>query len=389
MPVTLVDPTVQAEGSLPASPIARMLGNTVAAYGRQFPTQLESSEIGYRNAEKQKLEQEMSAPQQLQDLFTRAYAKQQPVPENYQPSGNFTTPPPAPKSRDQLVSDALPELAGTLAKAGQYGAISNMFRTITANAPGITAVSNDPQHPSPVSMSMLGAGDAYASTPDASQIGFTPGQRDRNSKIASILANNPSATPQQAANIVDGVLDYPQDPTTKNIFEVNKVTGEQRVLKQGNAQVPTGGTGGVSSAATGTGPKNNNPFNLRPVGATSGFQNFQTPEEGLMAGMNDLAIKLSGQSKAMGGKPVTLRNIVSTYSPPNENNTNALIQRAAARMGVEPDAPLNLSHLVPLSQAILAQEGNSGTMQIPQGAAAAPAPSASGFTLKRGDLGIP
>lgn len=389
MPAAIVDPSIQAQGPIPASPISGMLRSIVGAYGQQFPNALERSEMQMRNAETQKLTNENAAPQQLQDLFARAYQTQagngQPpvVQSGAAPQGGAPQPASAP-SRDQLVSSTLPEVVGAMARAGQYGNIGSMFRTLTANAPGITVVGKDAQHPSPVSMSMLGAGDSYTSTPDAALVGATPGQRDRNAKINDMLASNPGITRDQAANVVDGVTTVEIDPTTKNAFLVNKLNKTSELLRspaQGTSPTAPG-----NAPAAPAGNPSNNPFNLRPVGATEGFQSYASPQEGMLAGMHDLAVKLSGKSQAMAGKPVTLRNIISTYSPPNENKTDALVKNAAARMGVDPDAVLDINALQPLSQAILAQEQGGTTANAAAPAIAAAAP---GFTLKRGDLGIP
>lgn len=399
MPQAIVDPIVQAQGSIPASPLSAMMSHIVGVYGRQFPTPLERSEMQYKNAATQQLQQQNSAPQELQDIATRIYsspASMAGAAVQNGTDGNVPLP-----STDQRVRDNLPETIGTLARAGQYSNLGSAIRTIVANAPGVTYDSGNLNHPSPVSAAMVGSGESPLNTPEAMSAGMTPAARDRAAKINNILQNNPSMAPSRAANIVDDVLAYPQDPTTKTIFEVNKGTGEQVPLRLGNTQIDSSGNvqqpGDASAPAPAVAPavttspsgSNNNPFNLRPVGSSTGMQSFPNQQAGILAGLKDLTAKISGNSPAMGGKAPTVRNIISTYSPPNENNTAALIQNAAQRMGVDPDQQLTLQHLVPLADAVLQQEGNGTGARPPTTPPSTPAGATRALALQRGQLGIP
>lgn len=57
---------------------------------------------------------------------------------------------------------------------------------------------------------------------------------------------------------------------------------------------------------------------------------------------------------------VTLRDMISTYAPKNENDTNAYVNFVAKRINVAPDAPLDLGlHLFPLLKAISEFENGS------------------------------
>jgi hypothetical protein len=95
-----------------------------------------------------------------------------------------------------------------------------------------------------------------------------------------------------------------------------------------------------------------NPGNLRPSGSATGFQQFKTPEEGISAVDKNL--------QSYGKKGInTLRDVISTWAPPSENDTNAYIKNASQRIGIDPDAPIDLSdpvqrHLV--SAAIISHE---------------------------------
>lgn len=101
--------------------------------------------------------------------------------------------------------------------------------------------------------------------------------------------------------------------------------------------MPGTGTGGT------LGMRNNNPGNMRPVGADTGFQKFNTMQEGLAALDNDLQIK--------GARGVnTIRKVISAWAPPpqkpgdDQNNTEAYIATVAKRLGVPPDAQLDMGN---------------------------------------------
>jgi hypothetical protein len=90
---------------------------------------------------------------------------------------------------------------------------------------------------------------------------------------------------------------------------------------------------------------NNNLGGMRRPGVNAtpsqgGFQTFATPEAGISAISNQLDRYASG---ATTGKPLsTIREIVSTWAPPNENDTEGLIKRATRIMGVADNIPLNV-----------------------------------------------
>ena len=84
------------------------------------------------------------------------------------------------------------------------------------------------------------------------------------------------------------------------------------------------------------GPSVNNPGNVRPIGATTGFQNPATFEEGWKVMDNNL--------KAYGAKGInTLEGIINRWAPPSDNNnTAAYIKDVSTRLGLDPKQPLNL-----------------------------------------------
>jgi enamine deaminase RidA (YjgF/YER057c/UK114 family) len=90
----------------------------------------------------------------------------------------------------------------------------------------------------------------------------------------------------------------------------------------------------------------NNPGNLRPVGASTGFQQFATPEDGMNALVNDITAKASGKSAVMGTLPPTLRNIITKYAPvADNNNPDAYTAFVAKQAGIDPDRPVNVADI--------------------------------------------
>jgi hypothetical protein len=117
-------------------------------------------------------------------------------------------------------------------------------------------------------------------------------------------------------------------------------------------------------AQGGNAPKGNNYGNLRPQGASTGFQSFETPEAGLSA------IDQNLQSYGKQGIN-TLAGVISRWSPPNENDTPRLISEASKRLGISPDQPIDLNSPAvrqAISTAIMFQEhGSKGVFGQGQG----------------------
>ena len=83
----------------------------------------------------------------------------------------------------------------------------------------------------------------------------------------------------------------------------------------------------------------NNPGNLRPVGSSTGFQQFNTPEAGIAASDANL--------QAYGKKGInTLRGAISRWAPPSENDTEAYIADVSKRIGINPDQTIDLNNPV-------------------------------------------
>jgi hypothetical protein len=111
--------------------------------------------------------------------------------------------------------------------------------------------------------------------------------------------------------------------------------------------------------------RNNNPYNIR--GADGQFRKFDTPEAGLAEGRRDLTVKITGRSDAMkrnfGDNYVpSIRNIITTWAPKSENDTNAYIASVAKDSGIDPDKPLTESDIDKIGPAMIKVEGGSNSM---------------------------
>lgn len=116
----------------------------------------------------------------------------------------------------------------------------------------------------------------------------------------------------------------------KPIKVYNPATGREEYTSEG--AVVQGSTDGT------LGMRNNNPGNLRPPGQSTGFQQFASPEQGLQA--IDRQLQIYGQRDGIN----TIRGAIGKWAPPNENNTNAYVDRVAKMLGVSPDAKIDLGN---------------------------------------------
>ena len=85
-------------------------------------------------------------------------------------------------------------------------------------------------------------------------------------------------------------------------------------------------------------PTPTNVGNIRPVGSSTGFQQFDTPEAGIKAVDDQLRIYGSKH------KIKTLREVISRWAPPSENDTESYIKNVSQRTGIKPDEEIDLSN---------------------------------------------
>lgn len=117
-------------------------------------------------------------------------------------------------------------------------------------------------------------------------------------------------------------------PATKTSGVLPHVEQLQTIAPPANAPVTPVSPTGVNAFNVG---------NVRPQGSSTGFQQPKDINEGLSIMDKNL--------KAYGDKGInTLEGVISRWSPPNENDTPALIKSAAQRLGIDPKQPLDLSN---------------------------------------------
>ncbi len=102
---------------------------------------------------------------------------------------------------------------------------------------------------------------------------------------------------------------------------------------------------------------NNNPGNLRFAGQAGasqgqgGFAKFNSPEEGVKALNNQIALDAS--------RGHTLASFINKYAPPTENNTSQYLSQAIANLGVTKDTPLSKIPADKLAKFIALKESST------------------------------
>jgi len=112
----------------------------------------------------------------------------------------------------------------------------------------------------------------------------------------------------------------------------------------------------------------NNYGNIRPPGASSGFNSYATPVDGVAAMSHQLSLYAAG-SPATGGKPInTLIGLTSTWAPKGDgkNDPVAYAQAISKATGIPVDQPINLADPA-LQQKIIpamarVEQGRDGTI---------------------------
>lgn len=120
-----------------------------------------------------------------------------------------------------------------------------------------------------------------------------------------------------------------------------------------------------SSKSGALGIRNNNPLNIRigndwvgeGVADNNQFEGFISPEYGIRAGVKILQ---SYQRRGMD----TLAEIISTWAPPNENNTQQYIVSVSGRAGLTPETIINSSHYASLISAMIWHENGENPYSI-------------------------
>ena len=124
------------------------------------------------------------------------------------------------------------------------------------------------------------------------------------------------------------------------------------------------------------GVRNNNPGNLRhgddwlglsAVQTDKAFCQFDSPLYGLRALMR-LLLNYRRKTDPQGRRIVTIRQAISRWAPPSENDTAAYVNTVARRLGVDPDAPLDWGYaetLTGMARAIVTHENGRAPQDFP------------------------
>jgi hypothetical protein len=181
---------------------------------------------------------------------------------------------------------------------------------------------------------------------------------------ANITWNNGSPVASQIPGLLPGIQGVAQ------AVEAGKgsVLPYAGVDAQGHPLPVTNRTAAATQGDPATGTTITNPGNMRPSGASTGFANFATPQEGLAA--------LDANLQNYGKQGVnTVAAIVSKWAPPSENDTASYIKDVSQRLGVDPSKPLDMGNPIvrqALSTAITLHEHGSAKVF---GGQTAPSPS--------------
>lgn len=164
------------------------------------------------------------------------------------------------------------------------------------------------------------------------------------------------------------------DELTKRAELANKESEQKLKNFRINQTLQQYGMGGDVNQSSPLSVRNNNFGNLRNP-QTGDFQRYATPEEGKSAMLRDLALKLSGKSPVMQSKygqgyTPTIENVVSTWAPPSENDTQNYINFVSKQTGLAPNQPLLPADVERIAPAIAQMEGGQQGAQAYQSAQA-------------------
>ncbi len=130
---------------------------------------------------------------------------------------------------------------------------------------------------------------------------------------------------------------------------------------------------------------NNNPGNLKDP-KTGSFRQFQSPQEGYAALLNDLTAKQMGTSTTGIGPGSSLIDFAATYAPKSDNNNPGQYAASLANhMGVRPDARLKDLDVTKWAAAVAKNEDNKSLFGNQKIAGTTPQIGGQGSLL--GDVG--
>ncbi|MFC6121721.1 hypothetical protein ACFPZP_11745 [Citrobacter bitternis] len=107
--------------------------------------------------------------------------------------------------------------------------------------------------------------------------------------------------------------------------------------------------------------KNNNPGNIRGNTGLGGFAGYATEQDGWDAMTRQLMSYFNGTSAAAGNKRLqSVNDIISTWAPPSENDTDSYVKEVASYMGVGSKDQINLADPTVMSKLRAAMARHEG-----------------------------
>ncbi|EHS7647128.1 lytic transglycosylase [Salmonella enterica] len=154
-----------------------------------------------------------------------------------------------------------------------------------------------------------------------------------------------------------------------NISDVS--TAAAVAERPGSATTEVGGTSVGRGAGTSAGDRNVSGGNIGNLRDTSGhWRRFGSAREGLAAMATQLLRYRSGAFQNSGVQRKTLRQIISTYAPSSENDTNQYVDQVSQWTGIRPDAEIDLRDhdtLAKVMKAMVRKENSGNGLAAAEG----------------------
>lgn len=234
----IVDPSVQASGSLPSGPVSGMMSQAVGVLGQNFPTAVDRAKMQLEQQQAAEIAQRMGAGNELGQVFQSAIAQAHtPVPNDPNDPTAGTRDP-----TDQEVMDRfLPAATAAAAHAGQLPQLGSLARLISGNLATSTNAGMTRQ-----------AAAAGSDTALQLQTGMTPETVALQRREQLLEKANPGVSPKDLWNQVLGVNEAVPIPAGGTIATVNKVTGQPTHTSTTGYQTPPGSPNAPVAGSTGT-----------------------------------------------------------------------------------------------------------------------------------------
>ena len=228
-------------------------------------------------------------------------------------------------------------LAGVNRRANPYDARRTFARRLQEQGMDASPIQSPWQGVSRLAQTLAGAVGNYAVDVEEKKA-----TEDRNTKLASTIA-------KMKTDPEGGLADLAAfDPEIGARTAAQMAVERMKINRQNEGLNQVAGTyGGMSSAppsggSQGGGVNPNNIGNVRPVGASSGFQQPATLDDGVRLAVNNVK---SYPAKFNNGQPMTLVQIGQRWAPVGDgaNDPRQWAMNVASIGGLDPNQPLDLN----------------------------------------------